>query len=189
MKRGVRIARKQRVVTKVLAVAFLLVMIVIGAAIFKRIMDARQLPTHPAATLQHGYQTVTLFFAADNGLARELREIDQCDIQVECIDTMVTELANGPVSNLQPVIPADSAVEEVRIVGDTAILRFAPSFAQGLPDGSSAEMTAVYAVVNTICINDPRIAKVLFLEGDSPLKLRHLDLSEPLGPDFSLERH
>lgn len=189
MRQGVRIARKQRVVTKVLAFAFLLVMIVLGAAVFKRIMDAHQPPTQPAVALQQGYQTVTLFFANEQGLARELREIDQCDSPAECIEVVVAELANGPVSNLQPVIPADSALEGVTVDGDTAILHFAPSFAQGIPEGSSAEMTAVYAVVNTICINNPQIGKVRFLVGDAPLKLGHLDLAEPLGPDFSLEKH
>jgi hypothetical protein len=170
-------------------VAFLLVMIVIGAAVFKRIMDARQPATSTPMALQQGYQTVTLFFADERGLARELREIAQCDTPTGCIEALVAELANGPVSDLQPVIPADSALEDVKLEGDTAVLHFSLSFAHGIPAGSSAEMTAVYAVVNTICLNDPRISKVRFMEGDAPLKLGHLDLTEPLGPDFSLERH
>ena len=54
--------------------------------------------------------------------------------------------------------------------------------------GSSAEMLAVYSIVNTIAANFPNIQKVkITVEGNSGVVLNHLDLSEALVPDYSLE--
>jgi hypothetical protein len=50
-------------------------------------------------------------------------------------------------------------------------------------------MLAVYSIVNTVCVNYPGISRVkLTVEGNQKSLLKHLDLSNPLTPDFSLER-
>jgi hypothetical protein len=55
--------------------------------------------------------------------------------------------------------------------------------------GSSAEMLAVYSIVNTVVVNFPVIQKVkLNVQGTSDVVLKHLDITEPLVPDFSLEK-
>ena len=51
-------------------------------------------------------------------------------------------------------------------------------------------MTAVYSIVNTVAVNFPRIKRVrLLLGGKEVATLKgHLDLREPLVPDFDLEK-
>ena len=60
----------------------------------------------------------------------------------------------------------------------------------GLPGGSNSEMMAVYSIVDTVAVNFPRIKLVkLTIDGKSVETLKgHLDLSEPLASDFSLEK-
>ena len=58
-----------------------------------------------------------------------------------------------------------------------------------MPSGSSAEMLAVYSIVDTIAFNFPQITRVkLTIEGNDKALLRHLDLSDPLVPDYTLEQ-
>jgi hypothetical protein len=153
------------------------------------VQDARRAPVHPPAAVQEGAITVTLYFAAADGLGSEVRSLDHCPSPEECIAALVAELANGPVGELDRAIPPDTLVESVTLSGDTATLVLSPSFAAGLPSGSSAEMAAVYSIVNTVCRNLPQIRRVALREGEAPPRLGHLDLTDPLTPDFSLERH
>src|SRR5512139_1081574 len=105
--------RKQRTATRVLGVAFILLLVVMGAAVFKRIMDAHTPPPAKPAAGQQGSATVTLFFAAGGALAPETRIMDPCATTADCIAALVAELANGPVGDLSPVIPPDTLAEEV----------------------------------------------------------------------------
>jgi hypothetical protein len=172
----------------VLGVAFILLLVVMGAAVFKRVMDARTPPPAKPAAGQQGSLTVTLFFAAGESLAPESRTMDPCGTPADCIAALVAELANGPVGDLSPVIPPDTMAEEVLIQGDTAFIRLSTSFAAGPPLGSRGEMQAVYAIVNTVCRNHPAIGRVAFRIGQDPPSLGHLDLRDPLTPDYSLEQ-
>jgi hypothetical protein len=188
MGRGLNTTQKQRTVTRVLGVAFALVLVVMGAAVFKRVMEARTPTPATPVTAQQGSATVTLYFGSGEALAAESRTLDPCATPADCIASLVAELANGPVGDLSPVIPPDTLAEEVVILGDTATVRLSPSFAAGIPSGSAAEMQAVFAIVNTICRNFPAIGRVALRIGQEASTLGHLDLREPLAPDYSLEK-
>jgi spore germination protein GerM len=135
---------------------------------------------------------VTLFFSPPEGggLVREGREIDACDGPAECVEAVVEELINGPLGDLAPTLPAAAAVRAVRVDGDLALVDFGEELAEGLPGGSNAEMTAAYSIVDTIAVNFPRIKRVkLLLDGKEVETLKgHLELREPLTPDFTLEK-
>lgn len=173
----------------VLGIAFVLLVVVMGAGIFKRMMDAQSPPppAQPSGPVS-GAPQVTLYFAAADSLAPETRQLDPCHTQEECIISLVAELANGPVGDLFPAIPPDTVAEGVTIEGDMAIVDLSSSFAAGVPRGSTGEMHAVYSIVNTICRNNPAITRVLLRSGHQVPELGHLDLREPLSPDFTLER-
>jgi hypothetical protein len=78
----------------------------------------------------------------------------------------------------------------VRVGGDEAVVDLEESFVEGLPEGSSAETTAAYSLVDSIALNFPHIKKVRILIDGKPAETLkgHLDLSQPLAPDFSLEQ-
>ncbi|HWI41759.1 MAG TPA: GerMN domain-containing protein [Verrucomicrobiae bacterium] len=173
----------------VLLTAFLIVAAVLGALMMQRYHSREDAPA-PRGADEEVY-SVSLFFAArdGSGLVRETRPLEVCEEDDECVWEAVTELVKGPLGDLAPVLPAQTVLNDVRLQGDTAVLDFSRGLVEGLPAGSSAEMTAVYAVTDTVAWNFPQIKKVVFVVEGEPLEsLGHLDLRGGTAPDFKLER-
>lgn len=172
-----------------LFVAFIVIAAVLGALMLRKYQGSRELPSPP---VPEESRTVTLFFASpdDDSLVRESRRIEPCGELAECVEAVLDELTTGPIGDLAPTLPPGAAVQEVQVEGDTAVVDFGHELVDGLPEGSSAEMTAVYSVVDTVAANFPEIRRVRFLVDGEPLKglKGHLDLREPLVPDFTLEK-
>jgi spore germination protein GerM len=135
---------------------------------------------------------VTLFFASPDGegLVREGREIDACGDTAGCVEAVIDELINGPLGELAPALPANATIRGVQVAGDQAVIDLSSGVVEGLPAGSSAEMAAVYSIVDTVSVNFPQIKSVMFLVEGKPVETLkgHLDLRQPLAPDFSLEK-
>ncbi len=175
----------------VLVVAFIVFAAIIGALLLNRYGE-REIRPAPPEGQRVGTFPVTLFFAAsdDSGLVREGREIDVCDDPADCVAELIGELANGPLGDLAPTLPAVTMVRSVRFDGDLAVVDLGNEIVEGLPEGSHAEMLAIYSMVDTIAVNFPRVRRVAFLiDGEPASTLKgHLDLREPLVPDFTLEK-
>ena len=173
-----------------LLIPFLVFALVFSVLIWQKYRASREVPPAPHLQLPSGERKVVLFFVTDgNRLGREAREVEPCEEPAACIKGVLNELFNGPVGDLDEALPESAALKDVRIEGDTAVVDVNRSFADDLPSGSSAEMLAVYSIVDTVCVNFPRIARVkLTIEGEAKPLLRHLDLSDPLPPDYSLEQ-
>ena len=176
----------------ILLISFLIFAVVLGALVFRKYHTAtRTAEPPPVATAPIGSAVVTLFFAAPGGegLAREGREVLLEEELEEGVKSVVEELVSGPLGSLAPTLPANARVLGVRIQGEVAQIDFGSELRDNLPTGSSAEMTAVYSIVDTVAANFPRIKAVqLLIEGAKVEELGHLDLSEPLLPDFTLEK-
>jgi len=176
----------------VLFIAFFICAVVFGALMLKKYETRHHQPPLPAQPHQQGIRLVTLFFASPDGagLVREGREIDSCGEPAECVHAVVGELINGPLGNLAPTLPISTPIRTVRIVGDVAFLDLGDELVKALPGGSNSEMTAVYSIVNTIAVNFPRIklVKLMFNGKDVETVEGHLDLREPLAPNFTLEK-
>ncbi|MGA7828261.1 MAG: GerMN domain-containing protein [Geobacteraceae bacterium] len=178
----------------VLLVAFLAAALVLGSMMLSKYLARHQTVQTPVQPKTAGTVPVTLFFSAPDGsgFVRETREIEgSCNSDISpCIRAILEELANGPLGDLAPTIPQNSSFRSIQIQGDTAIIDLGPALVEALPKGSSAEMTAVYSMVDTIAFNFPAIKKVQFLvEGQNISTLEgHLDLRKPLEPNFDLEK-
>jgi spore germination protein GerM len=147
----------------------------------------------PAAQTQHvteGGRVVTLYFAEKGSkLAREARVLDPCDDDNECLRSILDELLNGPVGEFEETIPEGTVINTVLIEANQATIEFNKMFSEAMPSGSLAEMHAVYSVVNTVAVNFPKIQSVkINVDGSANVVLHHLDLTEPLLPDYSLEQ-
>jgi len=175
-----------------IVLAFLLLALFLGAMLFRKHEKALAPPTVPAESQQSGRVNVTLFFAAQDfdGLVREGREIGPCDEPGVCFEEILEELINGPLGELSPVLPLTGMFNSVKLDGHTARVDFAQELLDGLPAGSSSELYAVYAIVNSICYNYPQVQQVAFTVDGKPLQTLkgHLDMSGPISPDFSLEK-
>jgi spore germination protein GerM len=143
----------------------------------------------PPQQQSEGRRSVILFFAADMAkLGREARDIDPCEDDNACLKSVLEELQNGPVGKLGETVPEGTVIDAVRIEGNQATIELNRVFAEAMLSGSSAEMLAVYSIVNTVAANFPQVQKVkLNIDGNRAVLLRHLDLSEPLPPDYSME--
>lgn len=173
-----------------LLIPFLVITLFFGITVWEKYRASRKLPIAPPVTQPPaGKRTAVLFFVADGTrLAREARELDPCDGVDVCLKDVLEELVNGPVGEFDEPLPDGTVINSVRVAGDRADIDLNSSFAAALPSGSSAEMLAVYSIVDTVATNFPQIARVkLNIEGDDKALLGQLDLSEPLTPDYTLE--
>lgn len=173
-----------------LVLPFLVIALVFGGMLWQKYQASRKIPTAPHIRQPSGTRTAVLFFVASSSrLAREARELEPCSEAGVCIKDTLDALLSGPLGDYEEAIPESAALNGVRIEGATAVVDLNRGFAADLPSGSSAEMLAVYSIVDTICTNYPQINRVkLTVEGNGSTALGHLDLSEPLAPDYSLEQ-
>ncbi len=174
-----------------LLIPFLVIAMVFGTMIWQKYRDSRLVPpVAPKIQPSVGKRTAVLFFVADGvRLAREARELDPCEDTVACLNDVLEELLNGPVGEFDEPLPEGTVVNSVRIDGDLAGIDLNSAFVDILPSGSSAEMLAVYSIVNTVAVNFPQISRVkLSVEGNQSSRLKHLDLSDPLTPEYTLEK-
>ncbi|HTP66809.1 MAG TPA: GerMN domain-containing protein [Geobacteraceae bacterium] len=190
-----RMARKNNVPRRewlVIFVAFLVCAVVLGVLFLKKYEERHRQPAVPPHAQQEGTLLVTLFFAAQDGsgLVREGREIDACEDQADCVESVVDELINGPLGDLAPTLPENLTVRSVQVTGDLAVIDLGEEMMTGLPGGSSAEMAAVYSIVDSVAINFPHIKQLkILVDGQAIDTLKgHLDLRGPLKPDFTLEK-
>lgn len=174
-----------------LVLSFLVIALVFGVMLWQKYQASHKIPPAPPIKQPSGSRTAVLFFVADGSrLAREARESEPCDETRACIKDTLDALLSGPlVGDYEEALPESTTLNGVRLEGTTAVVDLSRGFATDLPSGSSAEMLAVYSIVDTICVNYPQISRVkLTVEGNASSVLGHLDLSEPLAPDYSLEQ-
>lgn len=171
-------------------IPFLVIMLFFTGMFWLKYRSSHEIQRVPPASSTEGTRPVILFFVdGESRLTREARDIDACDDDSTCLKSVLDELLNGPVSELDEAVPAGTVVDSVRIEGNQATIGLNRLFSDSMLSGSSAEILAVYSVVNTAAVNFPLIQKVkINIDGNSGAILRHLDLSEPLVPDYSLEQ-
>jgi spore germination protein GerM len=179
----------------ILLTAFLVAAVMLGSLMLQKYLARQHTSQAPVQPKPTGTVPVTLFFSASDGtgFVQEARQIEgSCNTDISpCIRAILEELANGPLGDLAPTLPQNSSFRSIQIQGNTAVIDLGSEFVAGLPKGSSAEMTAVYSIVNTIAFNYPTIKQVQFLvEGQNVTTLDgHLSLDKPLEPDFQREKH
>ncbi len=171
-------------------IPFLVIALVFGTMLWQKYRNSQEVPVAPQIQPSVGKRTATLFFVAGGvRLSREARELEPCEDTVACINSVLEELLNGPVGEFDKPLPEGTVVKSVRVENDLAIVDMNEAFSRTLLSGSSAEMLAVYSVVDTVAANFSQISRVkLTIEGDPSSLLKHLDLSEPLLPDYTLEQ-
>ena len=134
---------------------------------------------------------VTLYFASSD--ATQLMSVTGrigCSDEQGCLREIVAALISGPTTEGQPVIPARTSLNSVRIEEDMAILDFDTQLVDGHPGGSQSELLTVYALANSIAVNFPHLRRVqITIDGAAVDTLKgHVDLRRPLLADFSYSR-
>jgi spore germination protein GerM len=145
----------------------------------------------PAATEPTARKTVTLFFLTDGDdlLHGETREIAAGPSVADEAERALAELVKGSTAGLVAPLPAETRVRQVFITKEgTAYVDFGREITEKFSYGSSSELSAVFAVVDTLAYNFKTIKKVAILvEGAERETLGgHIDLTQPFLPDFSI---
>ncbi len=132
-----------------------------------------------------------LYFATRNaeGLTEEVHDIEGQERLLDRMAQTLIELAKGPQTDALAVIPEGTTLNSVYMDDwGVAYVDFSSALVQNHPGGTCAEALTAYAVVNTLAASFPNVSAVqLLVDGAEIVTLAgHLDMSQPLLPDFSL---
>ena len=180
--------RRKKISINIL-IPFIVLILFFSIMIWQKYRSSQKVIVAPPQSGTENIRSINLFFTADGiHLTRETRVLEPCENDVACLKSTLDELLNGPIGELSETVPDGVIVTSAAIEGNQATIEFNTQFSEAIPSGSAVEMLAVYAVVNTVAVNFPQIQKVkIEVEGNKRVLLHHLDLSEPLTPDYSLE--
>ena len=136
-------------------------------------------------------KTVTLFFIADDDdlLHKETREITAGPTVADEAERALAELIRGSEKGFVSPLPPPTKVRQIFVAKNgLATVDFSREIAEGFAYGSTSELAAVYAVVDTLVFNFPAVKKVVILvEGVEKETLGgHVDLTRAFLPDYSL---
>ena len=134
---------------------------------------------------------IVLFFISEEDfrLQREEREILNEPIMENRIERLVKELIAGSEEGLLSPFPSDTKVRSVYITGDGIVyIDFSPEFQTAHPSGSSAEISSIFSIVNTIAYNVKSVKRVFILVNGTEQETLagHIDLRRPFLPRYDL---
>jgi spore germination protein GerM len=160
----------------------------------ERIKKAGEVPS-PAvsaeAPVEKSMRKVTLFFLReeDSQLVPEERDIASDPSTVREAEEVIAELIKGPQTGLISSLPPETKLSQLFITKEgIAYVDFSRDLADKHPSGSTAEISTVYSIVNSLTYNFKTIKKVFILiEGEERETLGgHISLDHPFLPDYSL---
>ena len=132
---------------------------------------------------------VSLYFTdkSGKGLVAEKRLIEN-NTQTVRLKTMLTALVAGPATkSLVNPIPRATRVISVEVKGNIAYVNLSRQFRDNHPGGSSAEMQAIYAIVDTVTLNSKIELVQILIEGKKTDTLAgHVMIGVPLGARRSI---
>lgn len=157
----------------------------------KRFVDANvPKPPEPGRS-EPAAKQVTLFFLADDDdlLHKETREIASGPTVADEAERALAELIRGSEKGFVSPLPPRTKVRQIFIAPDgRATVDFSREIMDGFAYGSTSELAAVYAIVDTLAFNFKPVKKVVILvEGVEKETLGgHVDLTRAFLPDYSL---
>jgi len=157
----------------------------------KRFVDANVPKPPEAGRSEPVAKPVTLFFLADDDdlLHKETREIASGPTVADEAERALAELIRGSEKGFVSPLPPRTKVRQIFIAPDgRATVDFSREIMDGFAYGSTSELAAVYAIVDTLVFNFKPVKKVVILvEGVEKETLGgHVDLTRAFLPDYSL---
>jgi len=134
---------------------------------------------------------ITLFFTSeDDGLLhREEREISEESSQDALAKRIVEELFKGSRRGYLSPIPPETQLRELFVTRDgVAYVDFSRDITDNHLSGSSAEISTIYSVVNSLSYNLKSVKKVFILidGGERKTLGGHIDLTQAFLPQYDL---
>lgn len=133
---------------------------------------------------------VILYFASVDGrtLVAETREINECQREEDCLSDTVRALITGPETGLAPILPTEVELRGIAVTDSLVSIDFSQELIAAHPGGTQSELLTVYGLADTLAVNFPHLRQVqILVEGTPAATLKgHVDLRQPINPDFSL---
>jgi len=134
---------------------------------------------------------VNLYFADPDSeyLSAERRIISKAITQKQRITQTIKELISGPRGKLIRTTPTQTILKSVHIDNKGVVfLDFSAHLSRNHPGGSSAEISTVYSIVNTVLLNFKETTRLKILINGQEIKTLagHIDCSVPLLADKEL---
>jgi spore germination protein GerM len=135
--------------------------------------------------------TIILFFPSehDSLLHREEREIIPESSLAQQAKRIIAELLSGSQLGFLSPIPPETRLRELYITKEgVAYVDFSREIMDKHLSGSSAEMSTIYSVVNSLAYNLKPIKKVFILidGGEKKTLGGHIDLTSPFQPFYDI---
>ncbi len=141
-------------------------------------------------TSSQSNREVILYFASVDGrtLVAEIREISECQQDEDCLSDTVRALIAGPESDLAPIFPTAVELRSIAVTNSLVSIDFSQELIAAHPGGTQSELLTIYGLADTMAVNFPHLRQVqILVEGVPVATLKgHVDLRQPINPDFSL---
>ena len=179
--------RKYLVIWGALAVLVFVVGLLLG---YLKTTEAPQpLPVaveNPAVTTRE----VILYFASVDGqtLVAETRDIAGCQQDDDCLRDTVRALIAGSQGEFAAILPAQVVLNDVSVEGSLVNVDFSQELISAHPGGTQSELLTIYGLADTLAVNFPHLRQMRVLVDGVPVATLkgHVDLRQPINPDFSL---
>jgi spore germination protein GerM len=186
----------KRILIISLFLAFLVVLVLVffRSGVEEKIKSSPEAPPsqpEPSAPKLERTKKVTLFFLSEEDalLHREEREIASDSSLVSQAKQTIEELIKGSKKGFVSPLPPETKLRELYLTAEgVAYVDFSEDIVQKSLSGSSAEISTIYSVVNSLAYNFNSIKKVFILvEGSERETLGgHINLSRPFLPLYDL---
>ncbi len=133
---------------------------------------------------------ITVFFynpVTDTLKPEQRHVVPAADLLGMCRE-IIGELERGSHTGLTIPIPADTKVNAAILRHDGVVsIDLSGNIISETPEGSSAELTAIYAIVNSIAQNVDGVKAVLLTIDGKRLETleTHIEIDEPIVPDYT----
>lgn len=171
----------------------ILVLILFIVGLVVGILQPGTTPESPPPAMETATPTtreVILYFASSDGqtLVAETRLINECEREEDCLRDTVQALIDGPQGDLVAILPQRASLRELTVADSLARIDFSQDLVAAHPGGTQSELLTVYGLVDTLTVNFPHLRQVqILVEGVAVPTLKgHVDLRQPVYPDFSL---
>jgi spore germination protein GerM len=132
---------------------------------------------------------VQLYFTAPEGtyLVSEAGAIPMCDMDRDCINSLLVSLINGSQQGNSAVLPKETKILGVEVENDLVRVNFSRQLVDFHPGGSLSELLSIYSIANSLSESFPYVRQIqILVEGELRQTLKgHVRIDQPIYANFS----
>ena len=132
---------------------------------------------------------VQLYFTAPEGtfLVPEPQDIPMCDVDRDCINSLLVSLINGSQQGNSPVLPKETKILGIEVENDLVRVDFSRQLVDFHPGGSLTELLSIYSIANSLSESFPYIRQIqILVAGEVRQTLKgHVRIDQPIYANFS----